>query len=186
MQQHSIGRMSGYGMTDEEYSSFYLSSFSLLVRQIYAMTGDYNEAQDAVQEAFLRGWSRRARLSSAEPPEAWIRTVAWRVAISRWRRARHGRALEQRHFVPEVVASPGPEHTALVAALRQLPAAQRQAVVLYHLCDLSVGQIAAETGAAVGTVKARLSRGRAALAVHLSDGSDLAEFADAEGEPSRA
>ncbi len=42
------------------------------------------------------------------------------------------------------------------------------AVVLHHLCDLSVEQVASETGAPVGTVKARLSRGRAALARHLA------------------
>jgi RNA polymerase sigma-70 factor (ECF subfamily) len=42
------------------------------------------------------------------------------------------------------------------------------AIVLHHLCDLSVEQVASETGAPVGTVKARLSRGRAALARHLA------------------
>ncbi|GAA2274886.1 MULTISPECIES: SigE family RNA polymerase sigma factor [Kitasatospora] len=161
-------------MTDEEYSAFYLSSFSLLVRQVYAMTGDFNEAQDAVQEAFVRGWARRGRLSAEEnSPEAWIRTVAWRLAVSRWRRALRGRVLERRQYTPEQsVDGPGPEHTALVAALRRLPAAQRQAIVLFHLCDLSINQVAAETGAAVGTVKARLSRGRAALAKYLADDPD--------------
>ncbi|GAA4840588.1 SigE family RNA polymerase sigma factor [Kitasatospora terrestris] len=159
-------------MTDEEYSAFYLSSFSPLVRQLFAMTGDFSEAQDAVQEAFVRGWGRRARFSPDDgPPEAWIRTVAWRLAVSRWRRARRGRTLERERLqaLPQEAAGPGPEHTALVAALRRLPAAQRQAVVLFHLCDLSLQQIAEETGAAVGTVKARLSRGRAALAEHLRD-----------------
>ncbi|GJF34752.1 RNA polymerase sigma24 factor [Kitasatospora sp. NE20-6] len=159
-------------MTDEEYSAFYKSSFSLLVRQLYAMTGEFSEAQDAVQEAFVRGWERRARFSSDDgPPEAWIRTVAWRLAVSRWRRARRGRALERQRVqaLPQEASGPGPEHTALVAALRRLPAAQRQAIVLFHLCDLSLQQIAEETGAAAGTIKARLFRGRAALAEHLRD-----------------
>ncbi|MEV4612947.1 SigE family RNA polymerase sigma factor [Kitasatospora sp. NPDC049258] len=157
-------------MTDEEYNAFYLSSFSPLVRQIYAMTGDFSEAQDAVQEAFVRGWAQRARLSNEErSPEAWIRTVAWRLAVSRWRRALRGRALERKQFTHQDIAGPGPEHTALVAALRKLPAAQRQAVVLFHLCDLSLSQISEETGAAIGTVKARLSRGRAAMAEYLGD-----------------
>jgi RNA polymerase sigma-70 factor (ECF subfamily) len=51
----------------------------------------------------------------------------------------------------------------IVAALQRLPEEQRRAIVLYHLCDLSVDQVAAETGVPAGTVKARLSRGRAAL-----------------------
>lgn len=159
----------GSGMTDEEFDAFYVSSFSLLVRQIYAMTGDYNEAQDAVQEAFLRAWGRRGQLSGSGSPHAWIRTVAWRLAVSRWRRARRGLDLVFRNHLHEDAPGPGPEHTALVAGLRKLPAAQRQAIVLFHLCDLTVAEVARETGVAEGTVKARLSRGRAALAEHLSD-----------------
>jgi len=62
---------------------------------------------------------------------------------------------------------------ALVAALRQLPEPQRQAIVLHHLLDLPIAQIAAETGVAVGTLKARLARGRAALAAIL--GTELRE-----------
>jgi RNA polymerase sigma-70 factor (ECF subfamily) len=53
--------------------------------------------------------------------------------------------------------------------LQQLPADQRRAVVLHHLCDVPVRNIASETGVPVGTVKARLSRGRAALALLLDD-----------------
>jgi RNA polymerase sigma-70 factor (ECF subfamily) len=47
-----------------------------------------------------------------------------------------------------------------VAALRQLPEPQRRALVLHHVCDLPVHEVAAEVGAPEGTVKARLSRGR--------------------------
>ncbi|WP_033256617.1 SigE family RNA polymerase sigma factor [Kitasatospora phosalacinea] len=156
-------------MTDEEFDAFYVSSFSLLVGQVYAMTGDWNEAQDAVQEAFLRAWGRRGQLSGSGSPHAWIRTVAWRLAVSRWRRARRGLDLVLRNHLHEDAPGPAPEHTALVAGLRRLPAAQRQAIVLFHLCDLTVAEVAQETGVAEGTVKARLSRGRAALAEHLSD-----------------
>ena len=58
---------------------------------------------------------------------------------------------------------------AVVAALKQLPEAQRRALVLHHLCDLPVQAVAHELGVPEGTVKARLSRGRAALAALLSD-----------------
>jgi RNA polymerase sigma-70 factor (ECF subfamily) len=69
------------------------------------------------------------------------------------------------------VAAPDVEHVALAQALRRLPEAHRRAIVLYYLCDLSVEQVAAETGSPVGTVKSHLSRGRAALATHLSASS---------------
>ena len=70
---------------------------------------------------------------------------------------------------PADVPALSPDHVALVAALRTLPADQRRALVLHHLADLPVAQVAEETGVPVGTVKARLSRGRAALALHLTE-----------------
>ena len=63
----------------------------------------------------------------------------------------------------------------LVTALRKLPVQQRHAVVLYHLVDLPVDQIADEMGVAVGTVKSWLHRGRAALAAQLQDTDRTAE-----------
>ncbi|MGW1892378.1 SigE family RNA polymerase sigma factor [Streptomyces sp. NPDC002004] len=155
-------------MTEDEFDLFYTASYPRLVGQLYALTGDHAEAQDAVQEAFIRAWDRRSSvLAGDRDPEAWIRTVAHRLAVSRWRRARHWWELVRGAPPPRPAPEPSPDHVALVSALRRLPEAQRTAIVLHHLCDLSVEQIAAQTGAAVGTVKARLSRGRTALAAHL-------------------
>ena len=156
-------------MTEEEFDAFYLGSYSRLVGQLFAMTGDLSEAQDVVQEAFIRAWDRRRQLSAVEHPEAWVRTVAWRLAVSRFRRARSALTAYRRHGVPDDAPPPEVHNAALVAALRQIPEAQRRAIVLHHLCDLSVEQVADETGSPTGTVKARLARGRAALALLLSD-----------------
>ena len=52
----------------------------------------------------------------------------------------------------------------MTAALRRIPDEMREAVVLHYIADLSVEQIATETGTPSGTVKARLHRGRARLA----------------------
>ncbi|MFI1029576.1 SigE family RNA polymerase sigma factor [Streptomyces sp. NPDC020951] len=168
-------------MTEDEFDAFYTAAFPRLTGQLAAFTGDHGEAQDVVQEAFVRAWDRRQNFLADEAPEAWIRTVATRLAVSRWRRAKRWLELVRRTPPPESTPGPGPEHTALVAALRQLPKAQRLAIVLHHLCDLSVEQVASETGAPVGTVKARLSRGRAALARHLTadEADEAAEAAEA-------
>lgn len=161
------GTDSGGGMTEDEFDAFYATAFPRLTGQLYAFTGDHGEAQDVVQEAFVRAWDRRQQFLADSAPEAWIRTVAMRLAVSRWRRARRWLELVRRTPPPDSIL-PSPEHTVLVAALRELPEAQRMAVVLHHLCDLSVEQVASETGAPVGTVKARLSRGRAELAKRLA------------------
>lgn len=153
-----------------EFDELYRASSRRLVGQIYAMTGDMTEAQDVVQEAFARAWERRDQLDEVTNKEAWIRTVAGRLAISRWRKAKNAAtAWMRRQQESLMVEEVGPDHVALVNALRQIPDVQRQVIVLHHLCDLSVEDIARETLTPSGTVKARLVRGRAALARLLDD-----------------
>ena len=73
---------------------------------------------------------------------------------------------------PSIVPDLSPDHVTLMAALAQLPGVQREAIVMHHLADLPVHEIASALGVPSGTVKARLSRGRAALAQLLSDPSE--------------
>jgi len=158
----------------EEFTSFYTASFPRLVGQLYAMTGDRAEAQDAMQEAFVRAWVHRGQIDIGRGAEAWVRVTAWRIAASRWRRAREGirlmlLAARPGPARPDRTAGPGPDRVAFMEALRKVPAEQRRALALYHLADLTVEQIAAETGVRPGTVKARLARGRAALTPHLRE-----------------
>lgn len=156
-------------MTVEEFEEFYAQTAARLTGQLYVMLGDLHEAQDVVQEAFVRGWGRLRQLDAAGEPEAWIRTVAWRLAVSRWRVRRRAADAWQRRGSPPDVAGPGPEQVALVSALRELPPKQRRTVTLHYVCDLTVAQIAAETGLSTGTVKTHLVRGRAALSHLLQD-----------------
>lgn len=163
-------------VTEEDFDVFYRNGFRRVVGQVYAMVGDLREAEDAVQEAYCRAWLRRRALAEYANPEAWVRMVAYRIAVSSWRRAVRRMAAYRRHGPADDIAPAGPEHVALVNALRALPVAQRQAVVLFHLAGLSLEEIAAETEVAVGTVKSRLARGRSALAEHFH------EFAPARGK----
>lgn len=156
-------------MTPEEFDAFYLASFSRVVAQIHAMCGNFAEAQDCTQEAFVRAWDRRSQLDAAGSPEAWVRTVAYRLAVSRWRKARRAFRQPDRAVEDRQVAQPSPDRLALDRALAQLPEEQRRVIVLHHLCDMGVNDIAEETGVPTGTVKARLSRGRATLARLLAD-----------------
>src|SRR4051812_12940197 len=157
-------------MDEREFDEFYTASFQRVTGQIYAMIGNREEAQDCVQEAFARAWAHRRKLDRAEYPEAWVRTTAYRIAVSRWRRTMRGRRPADRAVSAAVEAAPpSVHHVALVAALKQLPEAQRQALVLHHIADLPVHDVAREVGVPEGTIKARLSRGRAALATMLAD-----------------
>lgn len=90
--------------------------------------------------------------------------MARNLAVSRWRHASAGRRALARTGIPPAAPPPSENHVAVVTALKSLPAPLREAVALHYLADLSVEDIARQTGTAVGTVKARLHRGRRQLA----------------------
>jgi RNA polymerase sigma-70 factor (ECF subfamily) len=150
------------------------------------MLGSLPEAQDCVQEAFVKAWLHRGELSADGNPEAWVRRTAWRVGVSRWRSATALFRAYGRRGVDLDVPAPSDDHAAVVRALRGINADQRRAIVLHHLCDLSVAEVAAETEVPPGTVKARLARGRAALAEVLGpDTLTAIDNGTSEGEGTR-
>jgi RNA polymerase sigma-70 factor (ECF subfamily) len=150
------------------FAEFYAASYQALATQVYVYTGDLGLAQDLVQEAFCRALPRWAKLSTYDDPVAWVRRVAFNLAHNRWRRTkvamRYLRGQREHH-----AEGPGPDRVAAVAALAQLPAVQRRAMVLHYLADLPVAEIAAQEGVAIGTVKSWLHRGRTALAGLLAE-----------------
>lgn len=152
---------------EESFDAFYRSTYDRTLRYLYGMLGDAAEAQDVTQEAYGRAWRRWGEVGAMAEPEAWVRTVGWRVAASH---LRHLRVAARRFAVwPGVVAAaPGPDNVALVAALKRIDPEQRRALVLHYLLDLPVQQVADETGVSLSAAKARLVRGRAALAALLT------------------
>jgi len=151
------------------FDAFYSGSVRRVTGQVYAMTGSRAEAEDCVAEAYARAWQRWDKVSGYGDPEAWVRTVAYRVSVSAWRKTANMRVAHRRQWAPDDTRGLSPDYVAIIAALRKIPPRQRQAIVLHHLVGLSVEEIARETGAAAGTVKARLSRGRQAMAPYLAD-----------------
>jgi RNA polymerase sigma-70 factor (ECF subfamily) len=154
-----------------DLEELYVASYRRLVVQVFAVCGDMGVAEDAVQDAFVTAWRKDRELRSVGNPEAWVRTVALNRVRSGWRH----RAMAQRHRWdvpgPQGDVEVGPEHVALVRALGDLDGDQRVVVVLHHLADLSIAQVASELGVAEGTVKSRLARARARLAELLDDGA---------------
>jgi RNA polymerase sigma-70 factor, ECF subfamily len=155
--------------TAAQFDAFYAECATRVVRQLVLLTGDVAEAEDVSQEAFERAWLRWSTVRDLESPEAWVRTVSRRLAVSRWRRMRNASVAWRRHGPPVEQPELDPGHVALIAALAMLPRAQRVSIVLHHLADLSVAEVAEETGASVSAVKQQLVRGRAALAGLLAE-----------------
>jgi RNA polymerase sigma-70 factor, ECF subfamily len=154
-----------------DFDDFYASCGPALVGQLYLLTGNREEARDCVQEAMEKAWLRWNDVSALDEPMAWVRLVARRLAVSRWRKARNSVTAMTRSHRGEVAADET-NHLALrdelVQALQTLPLKQRTAVVLHYLCDLDLAAIADETQSSIGAVKTRLFRGRQALAEQLN------------------
>ncbi|HTJ68026.1 MAG TPA: SigE family RNA polymerase sigma factor [Actinospica sp.] len=162
-----------------EFDEFYHASFRRVVGQVYAMVGSLSEAEDSVQEAFARAWQNWGRIGEYGDTEAWVRSVAFRISVSSWRKAvnritAHKRRAAQEEELPGL----SPDRLAVVTALRRIDPELRQVIVLHHLLDRSVEEISRETGVPSGTVKARLVRGRKALAPHLAESAGEAAAAD--------
>ena len=161
------------------FDGFYRDTSLRMMRYGYALTGDLAEAQDVVQEAYTRAWRHWRTVAAHPAPEAWLRLTISRLATDRWRRLSGWRAALSRSGPPEPAPPPSEDTVLLTAALRRLPAHLRQAIALHYLFDMSVAQIATETGSPVGTVTSWLHRGRTELAAILTAGRSL-EVHDAE------
>jgi RNA polymerase sigma-70 factor (ECF subfamily) len=151
---------------DDDFEALYAAAYVRLVRVLALACGSQADAEEVVQEAFVRLLPRWSRVREYSDPEAWVRGVAFRILSNR-RRGRAAAARTWARFSAAAGERPRPpdgDRVDVARALAMLPAQQRHVVVLHHLLGLPVEQIADELAVPVGTVKSRLSRGRAALA----------------------
>jgi RNA polymerase sigma-70 factor (ECF subfamily) len=157
---------------ERSIAEFYEGAYPRLVGLLTLASGSRAEAEEVVQEAFLRLIPRWTRVSRYEDPEAWVRTVAFRLSRSRWRNARNAARLLARLGPPADVAEPGADRVDAERVLATLPRKHREVLVLHHALGLPVEQVAAELGVPVGTVKSRLARARTAAAAAGGDLDD--------------
>ncbi|MEJ7650399.1 MAG: sigma-70 family RNA polymerase sigma factor [Nakamurella sp.] len=181
-----VGGVSDGGWFDE----LYRTSYSRLVLIVFGLTGNLGDAEEAVQDAFARGYAKRSTLAGVDNREAWLTTVALNAARRRFRRSRlftsrssvdQDEELRGRQGRTRAAVNPAefvPSRLDLVDALGQVPADQRQVLVMFHLTDLPMDEIATRLGVPIGTVKSRLARGRTALAAVLADIPEGSRFDD--------
>lgn len=149
--------------TGDDYVAFVQARQGSLLRSAYLICGDHHLAEDLVQEALVKLASRWERLRD-EAPEAYVRTILYRDAISRWRKVRREDLVDQQDPLGPLAQRSVEDETEQVltaariqAALALLPPRQRAVVVLRYFEDLTEAQIAATLGIAPGTVKSQAS-----------------------------
>jgi RNA polymerase sigma-70 factor (ECF subfamily) len=155
------------------FEEFYAGTVRRMLGQLFPIIGDLHEAEEVVQEAFARASVRWARLRDYDVPEAWVRRVAMNLAADRARTLRRQTSAILKLSPPPEVPAVSVEALALAEALRTLPVRQRQVIVLHHLVDLPVEEVARTLGVRDGTVKSLLARGRRALAAKLGEAEEV-------------
>ena len=141
-----------------------------LRRYARALAGDRSAAEDLVQDTLERAWSKFHLYRRGTDLRAWMFTVMHNVYVNQLRAARHNVPLDDE--MPEL-ARPAREMDTLVlrdldAAIRRLPAEQREVLLLVALEDMSYDQAAQALEIPIGTVMSRLARAREKLRVMLS------------------
>jgi RNA polymerase sigma factor (sigma-70 family) len=137
------------------------------------------DAEDIVQESYLRAYKFFGSFHEGTNPRAWLLRIVRNTcytALAKSKRTRREVPLEEEaHEIPD--ASPLPPVTlskeatveVVRAAIAELDTQFRETIVLRELEGLSYREISEVTGAPIGTVMSRLSRGRNQLALLLSD-----------------
>ena len=143
------------------YRERYVSFRNMLA----TITGSYDSARDAVQEAFARALRKRGSFRGEGSLEGWIWRIALRTALEHRVERREvslNGSIDPQLLEPER----DPE---LAAALRSLPPRRRLIVFLRYFADLSYAEIAEVCGISEGTVGAALAQARSALQLELAE-----------------
>jgi RNA polymerase sigma-70 factor (sigma-E family) len=145
-----------------EFEEFYTAARDHCLRVVLISVGDRHLADDLVAEAFTRAWASWRQVRGHPAPHAWVVRTALNLHVSWWRRRRREVPLGSQGEAVAASEYPGLD-SSLVAALRRLPARQREVIVLRLLLDLDTATTAQTLGMSSGTVASYLHRGLAAL-----------------------
>ncbi|MGE0454784.1 MAG: sigma-70 family RNA polymerase sigma factor [Vicinamibacteria bacterium] len=137
------------------------------------LTRNPSDAEDLVQETYLRAFRAYSTFRPGTNLRAWLYTILRRARVDVYRRSRKGgEQVELEGDGPEV--APVQEWRAvgldITQALERLPESFRMAVILRDVEELSYGEIAEVLGVPIGTVMSRIHRGRALLRAALGRG----------------
>jgi RNA polymerase sigma factor (sigma-70 family) len=153
------------------FEAFFEAEHERLLRAMYLVTGNAQEAEELMQDAFVAVWERWDGVREMEEPTGYLYRTAMNRFRSRLRRASRAarRAIGSE---PGDAFAAADERDALARALARLPERQRSAVVLTELLGYSSQEAGRILGVKDVTVRSLASQARAALRTHLEDHDD--------------
>lgn len=141
---------------DEAFAAFVDGEYLRLVRSLLLFCGERDMAEDLAQEAFARAHQRWPSVSQRRDPTAWLYTVAFNLARSKFRRRAAERRAYARHGpTPPVTSDPARSDVLVVReAVTRLPPRQREVLIHRYFLGWSVAETAALIGVSENAVKA--------------------------------
>jgi RNA polymerase sigma-70 factor, ECF subfamily len=159
------------GARPASFEAFFAAEHARLLRALYLVAGNVEEAEEVTQDAFLALWERWERVGLMEDPTGYLfRTAMNRFCSRRRRAARTARRILGRVEALDAFAQ-ADERDALARALAALPARQRAAIVLTELLGYGSEEAGRILGVKDVTVRSLASQARAALRTSL-EGAD--------------
>ena len=158
-------------MTQQEFQNKYMPLASQFYRRALALLGNAQDAEDAVQDTYLKLWDQSARLNMLENPEAFMQTVLRNVCLNMLRRRRSENDLDEMDFLPEEGGriERMEQRGTLRMLLELLTPKARRMVTLRHVGDYSFAEMAALTGDSEANIRTILSRARRFLREQYGD-----------------
>jgi len=145
-----------------------------LYRVAYSVLRNPADAEDAVQEAFLRVLRHRESLGDVRDHRVWLIRIVWNIVLDRKRRVKTrpetddvdelARVLPSTGLSAEQIAAAAQHHAHVLACVDRLPAKERQVLVLSAFEELNSVEIAAVLGITESSVRSRLFRARNLMA----------------------
>ena len=154
-------------LTHEWFCGQVEANKAAMFRLARSILGRDADAEDAVAEAVLRGWTHRNALQKRESAKSWLMRITANESYRLASRQRDELPLERQTGEPEAPRQNMDEELGLWEYVKALPETLRAPVVLFYYEDLTVDEIANILSLSPGAVKTRLSRARALLRTWL-------------------
>jgi RNA polymerase sigma-70 factor (ECF subfamily) len=154
---------------EPDFEEFFEATHRRLFGTLCLVTGDRAEAEEIVQDAYLRVWERWHRVRRSDDPAAYLFRTAFNLFKNRIRRAARAARRVMGGATPVDPFAQIEEREDLMTALRTLTPRQRAAVVLTDLLDYPSQEAGAILGVRASTVRVLAAQARAAMRPSLEE-----------------
>jgi RNA polymerase sigma-70 factor (ECF subfamily) len=163
--------MAAYQQSDPEAATALVTQLSPPIFQFFlAQSHNRAEAEDLLQDFWLRIHKARATFRPGEPLMPWLYAIARRVRVDRYRKMKGAREHEVlSEQLPERAAQEAPRETGprVSEMLQSLPESQREVLLMLKVSGLSLEEVARATGVSIGSVKQKAHRAYESLRKRL-------------------